>query len=60
MPQPRKTRDVWEVHGDYGYGFEMVTAEMLRSEAKVRLSEYRDNEPGYRFKLVRTRERIAR
>lgn len=70
MPRPRKTRDIWEIHGDYGYGqglervtaegFECVTAEASRSEAKGRLREYRDNEPGVAFKMVKVRERIER
>ena len=60
MAYQRKTRDVYEVHGDYGHGhgFEMVTAETERPEARARLREYRENEPGVAFKLVKTRERI--
>lgn len=54
----RKTRDVWEVRGNYGYGhgFETVTAELTLSEARQRLREYRENEPGVPFKIVKTRE----
>jgi hypothetical protein len=61
MTRTRKTRDIFEVHGDYGYGhgFECVTAEESWTEAKIRLNEYRDNEPGVRFKLVKTREKIV-
>lgn len=56
----RKTRDVYDVRGDYGYGhgFETVTAETELREAKARLREYRENEPGVPFKLVTRRERI--
>lgn len=60
MGRKRKTRDVFEVHGNYGYGhgFECVTAETEYSEAKQRLREYRENEPGVPFKIVVKRERI--
>ena len=61
MAHTRKTRDVWEVRGNYGYGdgFECVTAEESRKEALQRLKEYRDNEPGTPFKLVKTREPLT-
>lgn len=60
MARKRKTRDVWEVRGNYGYGhgWECVTAEVTRKEALARLREYRENEPGVPFKLVKTREEI--
>lgn len=60
MSYKRKTRDVFEVHGNYGHGhgFECVTAETDYDEAKQRLREYRENEPGVRFKIVVKRERI--
>ncbi len=60
MAYVRKTRDVFEVRGDYGYGhgFECVTAEESRREALARLREYRQNEPGVPFKLVKTRETL--
>ena len=56
----RKTRDVWEVRGDYGHGhgFETVTAEASRDDALARLREYRENEPGVPFQVVKTREKI--
>lgn len=58
MAGRRKTRDVIDVRGNYGHGFETVTAETTWSEARARLREYRENEPGIAFKLVHTRERI--
>lgn len=58
MARPRKTRDVIDVRGDYGQGYETVTAETSWSEARARLREYRENEPGIAFKLVPVRERI--
>jgi hypothetical protein len=61
MARQRKTTDVYEVHGNYGHGhgFELVTAETEWSEARTRLREYRENEPGIAFKIVKRRERIA-
>lgn len=59
MARKRKTVDVWDVRGDYGAGFECVTAETSWLEARERLREYRENEPGVSFKLKLTREPIA-
>ena len=55
MARQRKTRDVWDVQGNYGQGWETVTAEDTFKEARARLKEYRENEPQYahRIKLVR-------
>ena len=43
----------WQVQGDYGYGdgFECVAAEDTKAEAMARLAEYRENEPGVRFRV---------
>ena len=51
----RKTRDEWEVQGNYGYGWEMVTTENTRKEARAQLKCYRENESGtaHRIKMVR-------
>jgi hypothetical protein len=61
VSRQRVTRDVWDVQADYGYGhgYETVTAETSLAEARARLREYRENEPGVAFKLVKTRERIV-
>lgn len=45
------------VQGNYGQGWEDVTAEEKRSEARARLREYRENEPQYAHRLIRRRER---
>lgn len=57
----RKTRDVYDVRGNYGYGhgYETVTTEEDRVEAHARLREYRENEPGVPFRIVKRRERVA-
>ena len=62
MRYQRKTRDVWEVRGNYGFGdgFECVCASLDRWEARRDLRSHRENEPGVPFKLVRTREPIPR
>ena len=60
MTYQRKTRDVYDVEGNYGYGdgWEAVTAEDNRKEARERLKEYRENEPGTPFRIKKHRERI--
>ena len=60
MAYVRKTRDSYEVQGNYGYGdgFECVTAEDTRHEARERLKEYRANEPGVPFRLKVVREKV--
>lgn len=56
----RKTRDEWQVMGDYGYGhgFECVDTLNTRTEAKDSLKVYRENEMGVSFKIVKKRVRI--
>lgn len=55
----RKTRDVFEVQGNYGYGWETVTAANTRKEALQYLKEYRENERGVSFRLKLVREKIG-
>lgn len=43
----------FEVMGDYGQGWEMVTSEDSRVEAFERMREYEQNEPGVPFKVRR-------
>lgn len=59
MSRARVTRDVFEVHGDYGHGFEMVTAADTYAAARQHCREYRENEPGIPFCVLKKRERIA-
>lgn len=51
----RKTEDEFQIHGNYGFGFELVTCEIKWSLAKSTVKDYRDNEPGIRFKIVKKR-----
>lgn len=59
MPRTRKTRDVFEVHVNYGQGWEYATAGDTRKEAREHAKSYRDNAPEYPVKIVRKREPIT-
>ena len=48
--------DEYQIHGNYGSGFEEVTCEITHFEALKTLQLYRENEPGIPFKIVRKRE----
>jgi hypothetical protein len=56
-----KTRLIWVVQGNYGYGhgWEDVTAAETWKEAKGYLRDYRENERGVPFRVIRRREKIA-
>jgi DNA polymerase IIIc chi subunit len=41
---------------DRHYGFETVTSEETLKEARERLKEYRKNEPGIPFRIVKIEE----
>lgn len=60
MPYIRKTQDEFEIQGYYSpqYGFEMVTAEDNWKDAKATRKEYRENEPGVSFRIVKKRVRL--
>lgn len=51
----RKTYDEYEVQGNYGQGWEMVTIEETYKEAKAQLKCYRENEPGTAHRIVKKR-----
>jgi hypothetical protein len=55
----RKTTDEYAIQGNYGQGFEDVTTETTRKEAKERLKEYRENEPQYSHRLIIRRVKIS-
>ena len=56
----RKTYDEWQVHGLYPpHGWEEVTAAASYTEGHGFLQDYRDNEPGTRFKLICRRLPVA-
>lgn len=56
----RKTRDEWQVMGDYGYGHGLECVDTLntRTEAKESLKVYKENERGINFKIVKKRVKI--
>lgn len=53
----RKTTDEWTVQGFYGslYGWEDLSCSDSFTEARDDIKSYRDNEPQYRYRLVKTR-----
>jgi hypothetical protein len=52
----RKTRDEWEIQGNYGHGWEMVTTEETRKAATVQLRCYNLNESApHRIKKIRVK-----
>lgn len=53
-----KTELVHIVQGFFGYGWEDVTAEVERKEARARLHEYRENDPQHQYRLIRRREAV--
>lgn len=55
MPYKRKTRDEYNIEGNYGHGFERVHTEDTLKEARARLKEYREHEPGTSFRLKKKR-----
>jgi len=58
MAYKRKTRDYFVIQGDYGFGFEDVSAESTWKDTKATLKAYRENEPNMAFKVLRKRESI--
>lgn len=54
----RKTRDEWQLHVNYGQGWEHELSEDTRKEARVRRYEYAENCPQYPTKIKRCRVRI--
>jgi hypothetical protein len=56
MAYQRKTRDEYELQGNYGQGWECLTTEDTRADIRARLREYRENEGGdYRVLTRRVR-----
>lgn len=55
MAYKRKTEDEYEIQGDYGQGWEMVTTEVTRRLAIDQIKCYRYNEPGKCFRIVKKR-----
>lgn len=56
----RKTEDVWEIQGNYfhGCGYEVLTTETTRKDAKQILKDYRENDKNGIFRIVKKRIKI--
>lgn len=59
MPYIRSTKDVFEIQGNFGQGWECVTAEETRKDAGVQLRCYRENDTKYSYRIVKKREKLA-
>lgn len=61
MTYKRKTYDEYQIHANYGYGhgFEEICSESTFKAARQRLREYRENERGISFKIVKRRIKIG-
>jgi len=59
MAYIRKTEDEFNILGNYGQGFELVTCETTWKLAKSTLRDYRKNEPGIQFKIQKKRVPIS-
>lgn len=59
MAYVRKTRDVWRLQGNYGYGdgWETECEEDSRVQGLQRLKEYLENGPGA-YRLRKGREKL--
>ncbi len=58
MAYTRKTRDEYNIEGLYCHGWEVVCCEDTRREARERLREYRENEPGMAFRIKKARVKL--
>ena len=57
MPYIRKTKDVFVVQGNYGYGWNDLTYESSLKEAREQKRAYEDNE-NYPHRIIKRREKI--
>lgn len=58
MKYVRKTKDVWDLMSNYGYGWESEVSYNTYKEAKEDLIAYRENCPNGSFYLKKRREPI--
>lgn len=59
MTYIRKTKDEYQLHINYGQGWEHEISEDTLKEAKQRQKEYRENCPQYPTKIVKRRVKLA-
>lgn len=53
----RKTDDEFNIEQQTVYGWEMVTCEITRKQARETIKEYRENQPG-NYRIVKKRVKI--
>jgi len=58
MAYKRKTKDYWDLEGNYGQGWEVLTAADTFKEIRQYRKEYRENEPGTPLRIKKRREKI--
>lgn len=58
MAYQRKTKDEWELIGNWGFGWESILMEDSYKEIKQRLREYRENDPRAEYMIVKHRVSI--
>jgi hypothetical protein len=58
-PKARTTKDFWVLQGNYGYGWEDLTAEDKFKDIRQRAKEYRTNAPQGRYRVKLAREKIT-
>ena len=58
MAYTRKTKDVYILLSNYGYGWDEELTEDTYQEAKEQLKTYRENCPGAQYKIVKKRVKI--
>ena len=54
----RKTRDIYVLLGDYGYGWDEILIESTKKDILARLKEYQENEPNYLHKIKKKRVKL--
>jgi hypothetical protein len=57
--RPRTTKDEYEIQGNYGHGYEMVTTEETWKAAKDQLKCYRENEPNVSHRIVTRKVKLT-
>ncbi len=58
MAYTRKTYDEYDIEGNYGQGWEVVTTEETYREAAAQVRCYRENVPGVPHRIKARRVRI--
>ena len=55
----RKTKDEYEIEGNYGYGWDYICTAKEQKDAKRLLKEYSKNEPRYSHRIKKRRVKIT-